>query len=97
MRAINTFHRNKKGELTIMQLVAGVIGLVILVVALVVGGKILSQVQDTQTAGSVEANISAQGLSALADFGDWLPIIVVILVAGFIIGFLLVQFFRGRQ
>ena len=82
MKSLTT---HSKGELTIMQLVAGVIGLVILVVALVVGGKILSQVKASQTSGTIEANISNQGLEALADFGDWLPIIVVILVAGFII------------
>lgn len=91
---MNRTGKYKKGT-TMMDLVVGVIALVILAVALVVGAKILSGVRDTQTTGTLDANLTDDALGALGQFGPWLPIIVLILIAGFVIGYLITRFTRG--
>lgn len=76
----------------IMELVVGVIALVVLGVALVVGLKINTGVQSTLTAGTTEYNATVQVASGIGSISTWIPIIALVLVSAFIIGYLVSKF-----
>ena len=76
--------------------IAMVFGVGIIVLSIV--GNIVSDVKDTQTSGSAEANISEKGLQGLTKIGDWLPTIGLVLGAVIVITALSVLFtLRLRQ
>jgi len=67
---------NKKG-ITLGQFGGLALSFVVVSIMLSMGGEILSQVQDQQTALSTAANITGSGLTGMTTFGDWLPTIAV--------------------
>jgi len=87
---------NRKGQLA--GLTGSIIALVVAVIVLVLGLVVLQELRDTQTAGT-EANLAANdSLVGLADFADFIPIIVIAVAASVIIGLILIGFaFSGRR
>lgn len=71
-----------------------VLAFVIIAVIIGIGGTILTQVQTTQTSGSIPYNATASGLTGIETFGDWLPTIAVIIAAAVVIG-IIVHYFRA--
>jgi hypothetical protein len=63
-----------------------VIMLVVIAIVLGIGGSILTTVQTTQTANSVAYNASAQGLTGIQTFSNWVPTIAIVLAAALVIG-----------
>jgi uncharacterized protein HemX len=61
---------------------------VLLTIAIImgVGATILGQVQDTQVAGSLEYNITQEGLDGQRDLSEWQGTWVVIIAAAVVIG-----------
>jgi len=83
---------DKREGYGIMALVGAAIGIIVLVIAVAVGGQILDQIRDTQTIDSIAYNTTTSGLGAMDDFGDWFSTIVVIVIASFVIVLLVRQF-----
>ena len=81
----------KKG---IMDLSRSALAVVILVVVVAIGAQLLSTVRSTQTANTVEYNVTNKGLTALSTYGDWFTIIVIVVIASVVI-VLLMGAFRG--
>jgi len=71
------------------------IALVVGAIVISMGGEILSNLQGEQTANSVAYNVTGKGLSAMTQFGNWLPTIALIIAAAVIIGILVVYLSRG--
>jgi hypothetical protein len=84
---------NKKG-IRLQEM--GTIVIIVAVVAIIIamGGRILSEIQEEQTANTVAYNATGYGLESLETFGSWLPIIVIVIVAVVVIG--VIMFLRGR-
>lgn len=78
---------NKRG-ISLGDLPGQVILLVIVGVVLTVGLSIMATVQSTQTSGTAEYNASTDAINALAQFGDFLPVFVVIVVLAIVVGLL---------
>lgn len=79
---------NKKGlGLNSMLPAALVIGVAIVGIAIV--AQILGTIAATQTADSVENNLTDAGLTALSQWGDWFGIIVIVVIAVIVIGLLM--------
>ena len=74
-------------------LASSAIALVVLAVVLGVGATVLSNVQTTQTSGTIAYNVTGQGLTAMNTYGTWLTTIAVISAAAVVLA-LLFQFFR---
>ena len=82
---------NKKGQ-TLAGLQGVIWTLVIIGIMLVVGLTVLDNLKSTTDGGS-QAEVAANAtIDAVADISDWLPVIVVIIIAAVILG--LVYFFR---
>lgn len=66
----------------------GGLALAIVVAAIVIsmGSEILSQLQDTQTANTTAYNVTGKGLEGMSTFGNWIPLIALIVVASIVIG-----------
>ena len=64
------------------------LAIVLLVIAIVlgVGATILTQIQDTQTSGSLAYNVTQSGLDSQEDLSDWQSTWVVIVAAAVVIG-----------
>lgn len=74
------------------------LAVVLLVIAIVlgVGATILTQVQSTQTSGTLAHNISQDGLEAQADLSEWQGTWVVIVAAAVVLGIVgRYLFFKG--
>lgn len=82
---------NKKGQ-TLAGLQGVIWTLVIIGIMLVVGLTVLDNLKDTTTVGSDAEAAANATVDAVADISDWLPVIVVIIIAAVILG--LVYFFR---
>lgn len=79
---------NKKGfSLNQMLPAALVIGVAIVGISIV--AQILGTIAGTQTADSVENNITDAGLTALAQWEDWFGIVVIVVIAVIVIGILM--------
>ena len=78
----------KKGVIGIGDIprVALFIGIAIFVVSLM--AQLLGNLQDQQTANSAEYNVTAEGITGLATFGDWWVIMVLAVILIIIIGLL---------
>jgi len=83
--------KNKKGQ-TLAGLQGVIWTLVIIGIMLVVGLTVLDNLKDTTTEGSDAEAAANATIDAVADISDWLPVIVVIIIAAVILG--LVYFFR---
>jgi len=81
---------NKKG---LAQLGALVIALVVVGIVLVVGFSVLDKLQATQTANSYGYNATTNVITALDDIPGWLPVIVVVAIAGVVLA--LIRIFRS--
>lgn len=73
-----------------------VVAVVITLLVMSFGALILSNVGDTMTADSAEANLTDTGIDAIADGGDLIGPLVIVAVAGVIIGVLFMAFGRSR-
>jgi hypothetical protein len=69
------------------------VAFVFVAVVLGIGGTILSDVQDTQTASSYAYNATSQGLESVDTLSQWLPTIAIVLAASVVIGAL--AFFKA--
>ncbi len=85
--------KNRKG-LTLSQFGGLALAFVVVSIILSMGGEILTQIFDTQTALSYAANITQQGIDGVVVFGDWLPTIAVVVAAAVVIG-IIVHYFRS--
>ena len=85
--------KNRKG-LTLSQFGGLALAFVVVSIILSMGGEILTQISDTQTALSAGKNITAKGLEGVIVFGDWLPTIAVVVAAAVVIG-IIVHYFRS--
>ena len=70
---------HKKG--TIQSLQATAIGIAILAIIVVVVVQLLAQIATTQTADTVEYNLTTQAITALAQYGVWFGIIILVSIA----------------
>lgn len=87
--------KNKsKGQASLMALVAAVIAIIMMGIVLTVGANITDEIGDTADDGSIAENVSNLTLDALNTFGDWMEIIVIVVIAAFIIA-LISLFGRG--
>jgi len=85
---------NKKGfSLNQMLPAALVIGVAVIGISIV--AQILGTIAATQTADSVENNLTDAGLTALAQWGDWFGIIIIVVIAVIVIGILMLL--KGRS
>lgn len=81
---------NKKGQL--QDLSRGAIAVLVFILIVSIGALILSQVQDTQTNGSIAFNTTGQGLTAIGLFGSFTSVIVLVVVAAVILALIAVAF-----
>lgn len=81
--------KNRMKGMTLSNLQAAGIAMVVLVVIIAIGAQILGQIQATQTENTTEYNTTGSGLTAMAQFGNWFTIIVLVLIAVVIIGLLI--------
>ena len=82
--------------ISLNQMATMAISFVVLAIIIGIGGTVLDEVQDTQTAESVAYNATASGLEGIETFGDWLPTIAVILASALVIG-IIATYFYMRQ
>ena len=76
---------NKKG-FQITEVPSLVVVLLVIAIVLSVGATILGQVQDTQSTGTLEYNITQEGLEGQRDLSEWQGTWVVIIAAAVVIG-----------
>lgn len=75
---------------SINELGAAAIALVIAAFLISIGATVIDELQDTQTTNTIAYNVSTQGLEAMESFGNWLPIIAIVVAAVVVIGLLVV-------
>ena len=63
--------------------------IVVAVIGVSIGATVLANIRDTQTVDSEEYNLTAAGLSALGEFGNWWSVIVIVVIAVIVIGLVL--------
>ena len=75
----------------------GAMGLVVVVAAIILslGASILTSLQGQQTANTVAYNITGKGLTGLVTFGDWIPLIALVVVASIVIGVIVTYMSRA--
>lgn len=66
----------------------GLLGMTVVVAAIILsmGASILSELQGQQTENSLAYNITGSGTEGLVVFGNWIPLIALVLVAAIVIG-----------
>ena len=67
------------------------------IVGLTVVADIVTDINADQTAGSVAANVSGEGLNALQELGSWTPTLALVVAAALIIGILISAFAFGKR
>ena len=87
------FISSKTGQLN--SLTGSAIGLVILAIVLGVGGTILTNIRDTQTADTSAFNATVLGNRGIQTFNTWLPILAIVLVSVAVIA-LVINSFRTQ-
>lgn len=70
--------------------------LVIAIVVMTIGGQVVNEVKKTQAVNSTAENISQAGLASLNKFGDFMPIVAIVTIAGVIIAILVGSFAMRR-
>lgn len=75
----------RKGVLPLTALWTAGLAIIVLVVVIGVGASIVGQIKNVTTDTTAVAVLQS-GLDALSDFGDWLPIIVIAVVAVIVLG-----------
>ena len=71
------------------------IGIVILGIVASVGATVLVNVRDTNTASNIAYNLANNAAIGLGEYGNWFKILVIVGVAGVILG-LIFMAFRGK-
>ena len=74
-----------------------VIVLLVVAVVLGVGLTVLTQVQDTQTSGSLAYNATQEGMDGLTDLSEWQTTWAVIVAAAIVIGIISAYLFFGNK
>jgi protein-S-isoprenylcysteine O-methyltransferase Ste14 len=88
---------NKKGQaINVQSLASLAIILVVVAVVLGMGANILSQVQGTQTSGTVAYNATENGLQGLEQLSSWQETIAIVIAAAVIIG-IITAFFTFQR
>ena len=84
--------KTKQGQFSINSL--GTVAIILVVAAIIIsmGGTILDEIQDTQTADDADYNTTGSGLVAMTTLGGWLPTIAIIVAAAIIIGVVVTSF-----
>jgi 6-phosphogluconate dehydrogenase len=82
----------KKGQTAWNALAAAGLGVGVFIIIVAVMAQVLSQVAETQTDDSTEQNLTEAGILAMALFGDWASIIVIVAIAGIVITLLVLAF-----
>jgi multisubunit Na+/H+ antiporter MnhB subunit len=82
---------------TINQIGAVALALVVGVIVTSIGAQILGQIKATQTANTYEANVTGYGQSGLNALGQWFPTIGLIVAATIVIGIIVSAFAGKRQ
>lgn len=77
--------QHKKGQMSVNSLQGYAIGIGVLVLIIAIVAQLLGQVRATQTVNTSEWNTSTAGLAAIAQFGSWFGIIVLVVIAVVII------------
>ena len=74
----------------------GALALVIVVASIIIsmGATILGQLKLQQTDSSLEANVTNQGLAGMVTFGNWIPLIALVIAASIVIG-VIVKYLGG--
>jgi len=80
--------------LTLRDLAPAAIMLVVAAIVTTVGADILQEIRNDQTADDYDYNVTTKGLEAMAELGDWLPTIALIVAAVIVIGVIVVYFGR---
>lgn len=73
-----------------------VVVLLVIAIVLGVGATILSQIQTTQTSGTLPYNVTQDGLESQEDLSGWQSTWVVIVAAAVVIGIVGRYLFFGR-
>lgn len=79
----------KKSAIDLTELAIGIVSLGIVVT---VGATILVNVGDTNPKNSTAYNISYAGAQGLAEYGNWFKILVIVGIAGGILGLIFMAF-----
>ena len=96
-KEMRNIFKNKKG-ISLTEVPAAVIMLVVIAIVLGIGASILTTVQSTQTTNSIAYNASQNGLVGVNTFSGWVPTISIVLAASVVIGLVLSYLaFRGRE
>jgi len=82
----------KKGQTAWNALAAAGLGVGVFIIIVAVMAQVLAQVAETQTDDSTEQNLTEAGILAMALFGDWASIIVIVAIAGIVITLLVLAF-----
>ena len=90
------FKKMQKKGFAIGDLVPIGITFVVVAIALSFGATILTNLSATQSAGSVAANSTTNGLLSLQTFTSWLPSLALVIVAAIVIG-ILVTYLGGAR
>jgi len=85
----------KKKGFTVGNLGSVALAFVVVVIVIGVGATILSQLQATQTSGTVAYNTTGYGLTSLSTMGQWLPLLALVIIATLIIAVVVRSFGGG--
>ena len=81
---------NKKGFQQIYALVTVVLAMVMVGVFLSAGAFVMDEFESEFDAGSYAENAATSSLSAIAEIGDWLDLIVIVAIAAVIISLIMI-------
>lgn len=71
----------------------GALALILVIGAFIIsiGAEMLGELQSGQTADSVPYNVTNEALEGMTTFGEWLPLIALVIVLSLVIGILIKQ------
>ena len=92
---------NKKGQTAWNALAAAGLGVGVFILIVAIMAQVLAQIAETQETGTCPTNVSQcsasynlthSGILAMALFGDWAGIVVIVAIAGIVITLLVLAF-----
>lgn len=86
------FLKNKKG-FGINELAPAAMSIIVIVVLVAVGAMVLGEMNST-TDNTDAQNVIGKGVEAMTTFGDWLPILVIVIISAIVIGIVTVVYRR---
>ncbi len=78
---------NKRGY-SVAFMGSSALALIVAAITIVIGARVVSQVQTLETVNTTAYNVSSSALTALGSYGDWFVIIVLVIIAVIVIGLL---------